>query len=397
MNRARGTFDVKLAPQLPEDKAEGVSLGRMSIEKRFHGDLEGVGKGQMLTALTAIEGLAGYVAVERVTGQLRGRSGSFVLQHNGLMTRGAPQLTVSVVPDSGTGELTGLTGSMTIKIEGGQHFYDLEYLLDAPPAQRNEATSSDGNPIRFEVTGEGEPTLVLVHGWALDRRLWDDQMKRLAARHRVVTLDLAAHGESGRQRAEWTMAAFGQDVKAVVDAVGAKQIVLVGHSMGGAVVLEAARRMPERVRGVVLVDIFLDVEERTSGEEIDAMARQLEADYKTTVTRFADEYLFVPATPAVVRERVLGHVTALPPHISIPLLRETWGYDPLPALREIEAPIRGVNADKFPTNLEVNRRHMPGYDAAIVEGTAHFLMLEDPTRFGRALDKALGQVLAAKP
>jgi pimeloyl-ACP methyl ester carboxylesterase len=259
------------------------------------------------------------------------------------------------------------------------------------------ATSSDGTPIRFEVTGHGEPTVVLVHGWALDRRLWDDQVKRLAARHRVVTLDLAGHGESGRQRSPWTMAAFGQDVKAVVEAVGAKQVVVVGHSMGGAVVLEAARRMRERLRGVVLVDIFLDVEERTPGEQIDAMAKQLAAAYKTTVTQFSAEYLFGPATPAVVRERVLGHVTALPPDMSIALLREVWGYDPPPALREIEAPIRAVNADKFPTNLEVNRRHMPGYDAVIVEGTAHYLMLEDPTRFGRALDQALGQVLAVKP
>ena len=166
--------------------------------------------------------------------------------------------------------------------------------------------------------------------------------------------------------------------------------------MGGAVVLEAARRMPERVRGVVLVDIFLDVEERTPGEQIDAMAKQLEGDYKTTVTSSRPSISSCRLLRPVVRERVLGHVTALPPDISIPLLRETWGYDPLPALREIKAPIRAVNADKFPTNLEVNRRHMPGYDAVIVEGTAHYLMLEDPARFGRALDQALGQVLAAK-
>jgi len=255
--------------------------------------------------------------------------------------------------------------------------------------------SSDGTPIRFAVTGKGEPTVVLVHGWALDRRLWDDQVRTLAARHRVVTLDLAGHGESGR-RARWTMAAFGQDVKAVVETVRAAQIVLVGHSMGGYVVLEAARRMPERVRGLVFVDTLLDVEERTPPEQIDAMAKQLEADYKTTVTQMSTEYLFGPGTPAVVRERVLGHATALPPDISIALLRESWAYDPLPALREIKAPIRAVNADKFPTNLEVNRRHIPGYDAVIVEGAAHYLMLEDPARFGRALEQALGQVLATK-
>ena len=260
---------------------------------------------------------------------------------------------------------------------------------------KTSARSADGTDIRFEVRGEGEPTLVLVHGWALDRRLWDGQVGGLAARHRVVTLDLAGHGVSG-PRAEWTMAAFGEDVKAVVEAVGAKQVVLVGHSMGGPVVLEAARRMPEAVKGLVLVDTLLDVEERTPPELIDAMAKQLEADYKATATQMSTEYLFGPGTPAAVRDRVLEHANALPHAVSIELLRQNWGYDPLPALREIQAPIRAVNADKFPTNREVNRRHMPGFDAMIVEGTAHYLMLEEPARFARALDEALAQVLAAR-
>jgi len=256
--------------------------------------------------------------------------------------------------------------------------------------------SADGVPIRFQVNGKGEPTLVLVHGWALDRRLWDGQVQRLSARHRVVTLDLAGHGESGRERVQWTIAAFGRDVEAVVEAVRAKQVVLVGHSMGGPVVLEAARRMPERVKGIVPVDTLLDVEQRTPADQVDAFAQQLEADYATTTTQMANEYLFVPATPAAVRERVLGHATALPPDISIAMLRQSWTYDPLPALREINAPIRAVNADKFPTNLEANRRHMPGYEAIILTGTGHYPMLEDPPRFNPALDAALGRVLAAK-
>jgi pimeloyl-ACP methyl ester carboxylesterase len=237
---------------------------------------------------------------------------------------------------------------------------------------------------------------VLVHGWALDRRLWDGLAPRLAARYRVVTLDLAGHGESGRQRAQWTMAAYGQDVKAVVEAVNAEEIVLVGHSMGGPVALEAARRMPERVNGVVLIDTLLDVEQRTPPDQIEAFARQLEADYKTTLTHFSAEYLFAPGTPKVVRERVLGHATAMPPEISIALLRQSWTYDPLPALREIKAPIRAVNADKFPTNVEVNRRHMPGFQAIIVAGTGHYPMLEDPPQFNSAFDQALGQVVVAK-
>jgi hypothetical protein len=130
---ASGTFEVKLIPQPPEDKADGSTLGRMSIDKQFHGDLEGASKGQMLSAMTDVKGSAGYVAIERVTGKLNGRSGSFVLQHSGSAIRGATQLSVTVVPDSGTGQLVGLAGTMTITIADGKHSYDLEYTLTAAP------------------------------------------------------------------------------------------------------------------------------------------------------------------------------------------------------------------------------------------------------------------------
>jgi hypothetical protein len=125
--RANGTFEVKLNPQ-PSD-AGAPAIGRMSIGKQFHGDLEAASCGQMLTAVTGVKGSAGYVAIEQVTGSLHGRSGAFVLQHSGAMTRGAPQQIVSVVPDSGTGELAGLAGTMTIAIAEGEHSYDFEYTL----------------------------------------------------------------------------------------------------------------------------------------------------------------------------------------------------------------------------------------------------------------------------
>ena len=118
-----------MTPQGPEDKAEGSTIGRMSIEKQFHGDLEATSKGEMLSAMTDVKGSAGYVAIERVTGTLKGRSGSFVLQHTGTMTRGAPELTITVVPDSGSDQLVSLAGKMAIKIVDGKHSYDFEYVL----------------------------------------------------------------------------------------------------------------------------------------------------------------------------------------------------------------------------------------------------------------------------
>ncbi len=130
MPRAAGTFEVKLAPHPSGDASQDASLGRMTINKRFYGDLDATSQGEMLSAGTPVKGSAGYVAIEKVTGSLGGRAGAFVLQHSGVMTRGAPSLSVTVVPDSGSGELTGLSGRMTIQIEAGKHSYEFEYTLE---------------------------------------------------------------------------------------------------------------------------------------------------------------------------------------------------------------------------------------------------------------------------
>lgn len=130
-NHASGTFEVKLTPQ---PAGEDASLGRMLIDKQFSGELEGTSKGEMLTASTSVKGSGAYVAIERVTGALKGRKGTFTLQHSGTMTKGAaPQLTITVVPDSGTAQLTGLAGTMNIKIVDGKHLYDFECTLPERP------------------------------------------------------------------------------------------------------------------------------------------------------------------------------------------------------------------------------------------------------------------------
>ena len=130
MTTAKGTFDVKITPQASDLAPEGPNLGRMSLDKQYHGDLAGAAKGEMITAAgIAVKESAAYSAVERVTGTLHGKKGSFALQHTGVMTRGTPSLNITVVPDSGTGELAGLTGKLDIIIEGKQHSYVFEYEI----------------------------------------------------------------------------------------------------------------------------------------------------------------------------------------------------------------------------------------------------------------------------
>src|ERR1700674_3735882 len=269
----------------------------------------------------------------------------------------------------------------------------------SPPARAGSqgavsgtATSPDRIPIRYHAAGKGDPALVFVHCGGCERSFWDGQVAHFAAKYRVVALDLAGHGQSGVGRKDWTMPAFGQDVVSVVEALGLKRVVLIGHSLGGPVVLEAARRMPGRVAGLVLVDTMVDFEQRLAAEEVEKYLSALQADYRATTTAITSQYFFSASTPEPVKARVLETVLSVPQEIGVAVFRSSAAYDPLPALREIKAPIRAINSDLFPTNVEGNRRYVPGYQVAIMKGVGHYLMLEQPEAFNALLAEALREL-----
>jgi pimeloyl-ACP methyl ester carboxylesterase len=269
----------------------------------------------------------------------------------------------------------------------------------SPPARAGSqravsgtATSPDGIPIRYDAAGKGDPALVFVHCGGCNRGFWDGQMAYFAVKHRVVALDLAGYGQSGRGRKDWAMAAFGEDVVSVVEALGLKRVVLIGHSLGGPAVLEAARRMPGRVAGLVLVDSWVDFEQKFSAEEVEKYMSALQADYRATTTAMLSQYLFSASTPEPVKARVLETMLSAPQEISVAVARSSMAYSPLPALREIKAPISAVSSDRFPTNLEGNRRYAPGYRASIMKGAGHYLMLEQPEAFNALLAEALREL-----
>ena len=262
-------------------------------------------------------------------------------------------------------------------------------------AASGTVTTPDGVRIHYETAGKGRPALVLVHCWTCDSSFWKDQIAQLAKNRQVVTLDLAGHGASGRTRTEYTMQAFGQDVKAVADELKLDRMVLVGHSMGGAVILEAAKLLGSRVVGLVPIDTLLDVEQSSDPKESDAVMAKMQADYKGQTTAFIRQYLFAPTTPPAVADRILAQTTAFPPEIAISALRNNWNYNAAPGFDALKVPIVAVNGDRFPTNFAANRRHAPQFDAVIMKGVGHYPMLEDPARFGTLLDEALRKVEGA--
>jgi pimeloyl-ACP methyl ester carboxylesterase len=250
------------------------------------------------------------------------------------------------------------------------------------------ARSRDGIPLVFEVHGAGAPTLVFVHGWSCDRSYWGGQVRPLAARYQTVAVDLAGHGESGVGRRAWTMAAFGEDVVAVAEQLDLGELVLIGHSMGGDVIVEAAVRLGNRVAGVVWVDTYNTLGEPQAKEEIEAFLAPFREDFPAA-TRALVRRLFTPDADAELVEWVAADMSAAPPEIALEALQHAVSNEPgiLAGLRELTAPVVAINPDARPTDTQALRRH--GVKTVLVSRLGHFLMLEDPDRFNRLLGEVI--------
>lgn len=252
--------------------------------------------------------------------------------------------------------------------------------------------SKDGTPISYEVSGAGEPTLVFVHGWSCDARYWRAQVPAFSRRYRVVVLDLAGHGHSGLKRTTYSMRAFGEDVQAAAEATGARKVILIGHSMGGSVIAEAARLMAGRVIGLVGVDTLENIEYPLTREALRQMVTPLEKDFQAGSRPFIEE-MISPQTDPQLREWILADISAAPPAVALSAMNEMMLQyvtgEAAKIFEEIRVPVVSVNGDLWPINYEANRRHMLSYNAIVLKKADHFLMMSRQEEFNRALEKAI--------
>lgn len=235
-----------------------------------------------------------------------------------------------------------------------------------------EARSADGVVIRYDARGSGDPAIVLVHGWTNPRGIWGEHVHTLARAHRVVALDLAGHGESGADRSDWTVDAFGDDVVAVVDDLGLEQVVLVGFSMGGAVALEAAERLGDRVLGIVFVDTFQDPERRLSDEEAEGMLAMFRARWGDP--EFIRAFAYTPDAPDSLIRRTVERMPAEPREHWFDVfrgVREWMKSEALPTLQRLDMPVAAINTDRQPTNVEALRRYAPSFTVDTMSGVGH--------------------------
>jgi pimeloyl-ACP methyl ester carboxylesterase len=265
----------------------------------------------------------------------------------------------------------------------------------AVPAAAPEGTvaSADGVPIYYRSAGTGEPAVVLVHCWGCSSDEWSDAIGPLAASHRVIALDLAGHGRSGKGRTAWTVPAFAGDVRAVIDHLGVHKAILVGHSMAGAITIEAAAEMPDRVVGVVPVDTLQDVGKAEDPAEITRFFDGMRADFRGTVEGLVRAILPKTADPELIK-RILAFELANDPAIAVPVLENNWRFPVKDVFARVKVPIIAVNADLFPTNVAGNRALAPQYQVRLITGVGHWPMLEAPQRFNALLTQAVADIAA---
>jgi sigma-B regulation protein RsbQ len=253
------------------------------------------------------------------------------------------------------------------------------------------APSTDGSEIYYETTGDGDTALVFVHGWMGNVRWWDAQRAAFAGTHRVVALDLAGHGQSSRSRTSWSAAAYAEDILAVVRAVAAPRVVLVGHSMSGAYAVAAAPDV-ERLAAVILVDTLKNLDAVPAWDQVAPMLAGYRADYRAAVENLLPTFLFAPGTPRAVAERLTREFLSVTGDVAATLLEPLYRFDVREAARRVRVPVRGIGTDLHPFDLAANRAYIADYDHVTIQGYGHYPMLEAPDAFNAALRAQLDEL-----
>lgn len=254
--------------------------------------------------------------------------------------------------------------------------------------------SSDGVEISYSVYGEGSPTLVFVHGWSCDQSYWKYQVPEFSKRYTVVTIDYAGHGKSGADRENFTMESYGDDVAAVVNDLKLDQVILIGHSMGGYVIIDAATKLPGKVLALVGIDTYEQLVDTVfTNEMLDQFTEPFYSDFNNSVKGFVQS-MFPPHADSALVEQIASDMSSAPKEVAMSAFENMFDYSTRleTILKTIDLPFYAVSSDLYPTNAEDNRRYVKSFDVKIMEGYGHFLMMENPGMFNRLLEETINEI-----
>lgn len=248
--------------------------------------------------------------------------------------------------------------------------------------------SKDGVELIWSASGRGEPALLFIHGFAGDRHQFTPQVEEFADRHRVITLDLAGHGESGHDRDQWGASAFADDVIAVMDAAGVDKAILIGHSMGGVVMLETANRYPDRVEGLVAIDTLQNIEALFPPGMLDQLVEGMQQDFIPTMEGFA-RALMIEDTDPHLAARLVKEFAGMRPESAIGIMSSLTAIDVLPLFENLQVPFYAINSDMQPTNRAALQQRLSRVEVEVIEKVGHFPQLEASEKFNQALGRAI--------
>jgi pimeloyl-ACP methyl ester carboxylesterase len=248
-------------------------------------------------------------------------------------------------------------------------------------------TSADGVHIEYHVYGSGEPAVVLIHGWSCDSNYWKEQVAALKAKYTTVTVDLAGHGASGSNRTDWSMGSFGEDVAAVVRQIQNRKVVLVGHSMGAPVAIEATRRIGDRVVGIVAVDSLKTLGQAVMPEaQIEKVLKPFRDDFIGQTRQLVSSSFFTADADPKFVQKVAYDMSLAPPDVAVPAMQALLRMDYSALLPEIHVPVVAINSSLGqPVDEARSKKALPSFKAVTLENTGHFLMMEAPDRFNPIL------------
>lgn len=255
-----------------------------------------------------------------------------------------------------------------------------------------KAISIDGNEIAFTSQGKGNVSLIFIHGWGCNKNYWKNQTKEFSKNYFVVALDLAGHGQSTAKRKSYTMNLFGHDVAAVVNQLKLNKVILVAHSLGGAVALEAKKILKDKVIGIIGVDTYQTLDVGETEDRAEQFLSTFKENYKGSVESYLGN-LFHDNVDTSFSNSIIRDLVKMPKEIGIDIFRNILKYNYELGVKETKPKIIAVNGDKFPINLNKVKKVLPTFDYKIIPNTDHFLMLENPKAFNEQLSLAIQEML----
>lgn len=265
------------------------------------------------------------------------------------------------------------------------------FICNSAKAEEGKVKSKDGVDITYSVKGESDIALVFVHGWSCDKSYWKNQVNEFTKDFKVVTVDLAGHGSSGIGRENYSINLFGEDVASVINFLELDKVILIGHSMGGAVIFETYEIAPLSIIALIGIDTYQNISEKFPEEQINQFLQPFKDNFVEAAKGFVKS-MFPAGTDSLLIKTIADDMSQAPQNVAVSAIENLFHYENPELLTKINVPVISINGDLFPTNFEANKKLLPTYELKIINNCGHFPMFEKTEEFNKILKETIVEI-----